>query len=82
MKRFMAGLSCLLAGVMLCGINWLGAAAASPALTEWDGTRMNGAWKLVGHGPLVVGIILLVLGLVLLVTALYEPGDGGGGPDK
>ncbi len=82
MKRLAIGLVSLLAGVLLCGINWLGAAAASPALTEWDGTRMNGAWKLVGHGPLVFGIILLVLGVILLLAALYEPGDVDGGPDK
>jgi hypothetical protein len=72
MKRLVAGLSCFLAGVTLCGINWLGAAAASPAVTEWDGTRMNGAWKLVGHGPLVFGIILLVLGLVLVVSSVIS----------
>ena len=82
MKRLAIGLVSLLAGVLLCGINWLGAAAASPALTEWEGTRMNGAWKLVGHGPLVFGIILLVLGVILLLAALYEPGGVDGGPDK
>jgi hypothetical protein len=72
MKRLIAGLSCCLAGVMLCGINWLGAAAASPALTEWDGTRMNGAWQLVGRGPLVVGIALLLLGLSLVVSSVIS----------
>jgi hypothetical protein len=81
-KRLAIGLCSLLAGVLLCAVNWLGAAAALPAVGEWSGTRMSGAWKLVGHGPLVFGILLIVLGLILLISALYERGDAGGGADK
>ena len=75
MKRLAVGLRFFLAGVVLCGINWLGAAAATPAVTEWNGTQMNGAWKLVGHAPLIFGIILLVAGVVLIASAFYEEGD-------
>ena len=75
MKRLAFGLCFFLAGVLLCGINWLAAAAATPGLTEWDGTRMSGGWKLVGHGPLVVGIILLFASVVLVASALYENGE-------
>jgi len=74
-KRIAFGLCFFLAGVLLCGINWLAAAAATPALTEWDGTRMSGGWKIVGHGPLVFGIILLVASVVLVASALYEAGE-------
>jgi hypothetical protein len=74
-RRFAIGLCFFLAGVLLCGINWLGAAAATPAVTEWSGTRMNGAWKLVGHAPLIFGIILLVGSIVLVASATYEEGD-------
>jgi hypothetical protein len=74
-RRLAIGLCFFLAGVLLCGINWLGAAAATPAVTEWNGTRMNGAWKLVGHAPLVFGIIVLVAGVVLVASAFYEKGD-------
>jgi len=68
MKRLVAGLICCLGGALLCGINWLGAAAALPAVTEWNGTRMNGAWKLVGSGPLWFGIPLLALGVFLVIS--------------
>jgi hypothetical protein len=74
-KRLAIGLCSLIAGILLCAINWLGAAAALPAVTEWSGTRMNGAWKLVGHTPLVVGIVLLVVSVVLIASAFYEEGD-------
>jgi len=74
-KRLAVGLCFFLAGVLLCGINWLGAAAATPAVIEWNGTRMNGAWKLVGHAPLIFGIILLVVSIVLVASAFYEAGD-------
>ncbi len=72
MKRLVAGLICCLAGVMLGGINWLGAAAAAPALTQWEGTRMDDAWKLVGRGPLVFAAILLVLALILVVSPVVS----------
>ncbi|MEI6725865.1 MAG: hypothetical protein WCN81_06555 [Actinomycetes bacterium] len=75
MKRLAIGLCFFLAGVLLCAINWLGAAAATPALTEWNGTRMDGAWQLVGHGPLILGIILLVASVVLVASAFYEAGE-------
>ena len=78
MKRLVIGLVSLLAGVLLCGINWLGAAAVLPAVDQWSGTRMNAAWKLVGHGPLVFGIILLVLGVILVASALYSQWDPEG----
>ena len=81
-KRLAIGLCSLLAGILLCAINWLGAAAALPAVDQWNGTRMNGAWTLVGHAPLVFGIVLLVLGFILLMSATYDPGDVDGGPDK
>jgi len=81
-KRLAIGLCSLLAGVLLCGINWLGAAAALPAVDEWSGTRMNGAWKLVGHAPLIIGIVLIVSGFVLVLAALYEPGDVDGDSDR
>jgi hypothetical protein len=74
-KRLAFGLCFFLAGVLLCGINWLAAAAATPGLTEWDGTRMSGGWKLVGHGPLVFGIILLVASVVLVGAGFYEKGE-------
>ncbi len=70
MKVFAAGLCALLAGVVLWGINWLGAAAALPVVTEWSGTRMNTAWKVVGHGPLVAGILLIALGLALVLVTV------------
>ncbi len=76
-KRLAIGLCFFLAGVLLCGINWLGAAAATSTVTEWNGTRMNGAWQLVGHAPLVFGIIFLVASVVLVGSAFYEAGDAG-----
>jgi hypothetical protein len=75
-KRLAVGLCFFLAGVLLCGINWLGAAAATPGMTAWEGTRMNEGWKIVGHAPLVFGVILLVVGVVLVGSAFYEAGDG------
>jgi hypothetical protein len=82
MKRLAIGLCSLLAGILLCAINWLGAAAALPAVTEWSGTRMDGAWKLVGHAPLIIGIVLIVSGFILVMAALYEPGDVDGGSER
>ena len=70
MKRLVTGLVCCLAGVLLCGINWLGAAAAMSTLDEWSGTRMDGAWKLVGRGPLVFGAILIAIGLALILWSV------------
>ena len=76
MKRLLVGLFCCLAGILLCAINWLGAAAAVPAVTEWSGgRRINGGWSLVGYWPLIFGIALLVLGLILVIPALF-PADG------
>jgi hypothetical protein len=74
-RRLLIGLFFFLAGVLLCGINWLGAAAATPTVHEWSGTQMNGAWKLVGHAPLIFGIILLVASFVFVGSAFYEAGD-------
>lgn len=70
MKQLVAGLVCFLAGVLLCGINWLGAAAAVPAVQGWSGRRINGGWQLVGYAPLVFGIILIVIGLLLVLWSV------------
>lgn len=70
MKQFVAGLVCFLAGVLLCGINWLGAAAAVPAVQEWSGRRINGGWQMVGYGPLVFGVSLIVIGLLLVLWSV------------
>ena len=70
MKQLVAGLVCLLAGVLLCGINWLGAAAAVPAVQEWSGRRISGGWQLVGYTPLTFGVILIVVGLLLVLWSV------------
>jgi uncharacterized membrane protein len=72
MKQLVAGLMSCLAGILLCGMNWLGAASAASVLTEWDGTRMSTAWKLVGRGPLVLGVVLIVVGLILVLWSVIE----------
>jgi hypothetical protein len=65
-KRPAVGLSFFLAGVILCAANWLGAAAAVPAVQEWSGRRINGGWQYVGYTPLIVGLVLLVIGIILI----------------
>jgi hypothetical protein len=72
MKRFAAGLCCFLAGVFLCAVNWLGAAAAVPAVQEWSARRISGAWEYVGYTPLVFGLILLAAGFVLILSAVSD----------
>jgi hypothetical protein len=70
MKRFAAGLCCFLAGVFLCAVNWLGAAAAVPAVQEWSGRRISDAWEYVGYTPLVFGVILLAVAVILVLSAV------------
>ncbi len=72
MKQLVAGLVFFLAGVLLCGINWLGAAAAVPAVSEWNGRRISGGWQYVGYTPLIFGIILVVVGLLLVIWSVIS----------
>jgi len=80
-KRLAVGLCCFLAGVLLCGINWLGAAAAVPAVSEWSGRRINGGWQYVGYWPLTFGLVLVVVGVILVITELGRQADASG-PDQ
>ena len=73
MKRLAIGLCFFLAGVILCAANWLGAAAAVPAVQEWSGRRINGGWQYVGHTPLIFGIVLIVAAVILILSSLGSP---------
>lgn len=74
MKRLVIGCTCCALGVILCAVNWLGAAVNVAQVTEWDTTkgRLSAAYSIVGHGPLVFGVILLVVGAVLLAHYFFS----------
>lgn len=77
MRRFAIGLCCCVVGVLLCAVNWLGAAAAVSQVTEWDTQkgRVSAAYSVVGHGPQVIGIIFFVAGLALMIWSYYPIRD-------
>jgi hypothetical protein len=74
-KQLAIGLCLFLSGVILCAVNWLGAAAAVPAVSEWSGRRINGAWQYVGYVPLIIGIVLLVISVILIISSVGSTHD-------
>ena len=74
MKRLAMGCMCCSLGVILYAVNWLGAAINVAQATEWDSSkgRLAAAYSLVGHQPLVLGVVLFVVGAVLLAHYLFS----------
>jgi hypothetical protein len=72
-RRFAIGLSCCVVGVVLYAVNWLGAAAASVQVQEWDTQKgkVSAAYAIVGHQPLIIGVIAFVAGLLLIVWSYW-----------
>ena len=74
MKRLVIGCLCCALGVILYAVNWLGAAVNVAQVTEWDSSkgRLAAAYSLVGHQPLIFGVILFVVGALLLVHYAFS----------
>jgi hypothetical protein len=73
-KRLAIGCMCCTLGVILYAANWLGAAVNVAQVTEWDSSkgRLAAAYSIVGHQPLVLGVILFIVGALVLVQYLLS----------
>ena len=72
MKRLAIGLTSCALGLLLYAVNWLGAVLFMPQVTEWDGSRLSASYSVVGHRPLVFGVLLLIFGAALVVSSLLS----------